>query len=298
MNTTKLPLVCVVMPVYNGVKTIEFAIKSLLYQTYTNWNCVIVNDGSTDATKDILDKITDNRFEIIHLEKNKGRGYARQVCLENASGEFLTYLDADDFYHQDKLKCQVEIFQTYSNLSLVACGQGSFDNAFILRSIRGMRFSGTHAFQDASKIKFVPVTSMIWLERAQKSKYNSNLNASEDVDFFADYLNGNIYFISNHLHYYYYEFESISYFKTIEYSFNSLKRIVFSRRNMKTSLFLKELLIISFKLVFYVFFYHLLGKNYFINKRGIKPTDEHIAEFESVVNNLQKALNEKNSLRC
>ncbi len=288
MNTTKLPLVCVVMPVYNGAKTIEFAIKSLLYQTYTNWYCVIVNDGSTDATKDILDKITDNRFEIIHLEKNKGRGYARQVCLENASGEFLTYLDADDFYHQDKLKCQVEIFQTYSNLSLVACGQGSFDNSFMLRSIRGMRFSGTHAFQVSNNINFVPVTSMIKLDRAQNSKYNSNLNASEDVDFFSEYLKGSNYLISSNLHYYYYEFESISYFKTIEYSFNSLKRIVFSRRKMNTSIFLKELLVVSFKLMFYVFFYHLLGKNYFINKRGIKPTDEQITEFDSVVNTLQK----------
>lgn len=283
-------LVCVVMPVYNGAKTIELAIRSLLYQTYTNWNCVIVNDGSTDDTKDILDKITDSRFNIIHLEKNKGRGYARQVCLENANGEFLTYLDADDFYHQDKIKCQVEIFQTQNNLSLVSCGQGSFDNAFMLRSIRGMRFPGIHAFQDTNIIKFVPVTSMIRLKWVQYSKYNSNLNASEDVDFFSDYLKGNNYFISKNLHYYYYEFESISYFKTIEYSFNNLKRIFFSRSKMKNSLFIKELIVVSFKLVFYVFFYHLFGKNYFIKKRGIKPTDEQVAEFDKIVNTLQKSI--------
>jgi len=289
MDNKQLPEVCVVMPVYNGAKTIELAIESLLYQTYRNWKCVIVNDGSTDNTKEILDKIKDNRFIIIHLEKNKGRGYARQICLENASGNLLTYLDADDFYHPEKITNQVSIFEHNINVQLVACGQGSFDNKFNIKSIRGIRNFGFHNFRNGDKINFVPVTSMIRLERALKASYNSKLNASEDVDYFSDYLLDSDYFISNEVNYYYYEFESISYFKTIEYAFNSLKRLFFSRTKMKQGVFVKESMIVSSKLIFYVLFYFVIGKNYFINKRGVKPNEHQVVEFSNSLKELNNS---------
>jgi len=289
MENKQLPEVCVVMPVYNGAKTIELAIKSLLYQTYPNWNCVIVNDGSTDKTKEILDKIKDIRFKIINLDQNKGRGYARQICLENASGDLLTYLDADDFYHPEKIRNQVNIFEHNINVKLVACGQGSFDNKLNIKSIRGIRNFGYHNFRNGDKINFVPVTSMIKLKRALKSSYNSKLNASEDVDYFSDYLLDNDYFISNEVHYYYYEFESISYFKVIEYAFNSLKRIYFSRAKMKQNTFIKESFVVSSKLFFYILFYFVLGKNYFINNRGLKPTEDQVVEFINSLNVLNQS---------
>ena len=289
MDNSENPKVCVVMPVYNGAKTIELALKSLFYQSYSNWNCVIVNDGSTDGTKQILDKIDDIRFKIIHLDRNRGRGYARQVCLENASGDFLTYLDADDFYHPEKIRNQVCVFENNINVHLVACGQGSFDNKFNIKSIRGVRNFGFHNFRNGDKINFVPVTSMIKLERALKTSYNSKLNASEDVDYFSDYLLDNDYFISNEVHYYYYEFESISYFKIIEYSFNSLKRLFFSRAKIGQRDFIKKSLIVSSKLIFYTLFYFVLGKNYFINKRGVKPTEHQVVEFINSLNVLNNS---------
>jgi glycosyltransferase involved in cell wall biosynthesis len=277
--------VCIVMPVYNGAKTIELAIKSLLFQTYTNWNCVIVNDGSTDETKVILDKLTDIRFKIIHLDKNKGRGNARQVCLDNSSGDYLAFLDADDFYHPDKLKLQVDILSLNPDIQLVSCGIGSYDDKNKLRTIRGIKFSGIQKFNTNEDIKFTPATSMVFLKFAKNIKYNQHLNASEDIDFLNKLLIKKKYFILNEILYYYFEFESLSYLKTIDYNYNSIKRIIINRNN--TNKFLKQLIYKFLRMLFYIVFYPILGKEFFLKRRGIKPTSEQIKTFDSLINVLK-----------
>ena len=83
-------LVSVQVPVYNGMPYLKRAIDSLLRQKYTNWECIIVNDGSFDGTKEYLDTLSDMRFRILHLEVNRGRPYARQIALENSKGEYVT----------------------------------------------------------------------------------------------------------------------------------------------------------------------------------------------------------------
>lgn len=278
--------VCVVMPVYNGAKTIMLAIKSLLYQTYPNWNCVIVNDGSNDSTKELLDTITDERFKIIHLPENKGRGYARQICLENSSGDYLTYLDADDFYHPEKIEQQVNILDKFNDVYLVSCGQGSFDNKSILRTIRGIKYAGLHNFMFGEEVKFVPVTSMIRLSSALDIKYNDKLNASEDVDYFSAYLDNRKFYILDRIMYYYYEYESLSYSKTVEYAFNCLKRIYYSRSKMQLNLVLKQFLISIFKLVVYALLYPFLGKNFFIKRRGKMALKSDISAFNDCFSRL------------
>ena len=74
MNAKQIPLVCIIMPVYNVENTILYALNSIVRQTYENWICVIVNDGSTDRTKEILDTIEDKRFKIVHLSHNCEKG--------------------------------------------------------------------------------------------------------------------------------------------------------------------------------------------------------------------------------
>ncbi len=124
------PLVSIIMPVYNGASTIRLALQSLLVQTYSNWLCIIVNDGSTDGTKEILDSLTDSRFKVYHLPKNMGRGYARQVALDHVEGEFIAYLDADDFYHREKIQRQMDVMISDFTIDLVACGLLTFWNGW------------------------------------------------------------------------------------------------------------------------------------------------------------------------
>jgi glycosyltransferase involved in cell wall biosynthesis len=266
------------MPVYNGANTIELAIKSLLLQTYSNWNCVIVNDGSNDNTKAILDNLKDERFKIIHLEKNRGRGYARQVCLENAFGDFLTFLDADDFLHSQKIEKQVSVFISNPEIKLVSCGQGSFDNNNNLKSIRGIKNKGKIKYRIGDEVIFIPVTTMIYLNESTSIKYNNKLNASEDVDFLSRYLDNKYFYNINEVYYYYYEYESVSYFKTLEYSYYKLIRItlMFKREAYKSIiLFIKTML----KTVAYMIFIPILGKEFFIKRRGYSPSENQVVEF-------------------
>ena len=101
------PLVSIMMPVFNGLPLIKASIESLLSQTYTNWECIIIDDGSNDGTSEYVDQLNDVRFKVFHQE-NKGRPIARQRALDNANGKYLGMLDAGDLYHPEKLQRQVK----------------------------------------------------------------------------------------------------------------------------------------------------------------------------------------------
>lgn len=270
------PKVCVLMPVYNGAATIELALKSLVAQSYTNWICVIVNDGSKDGTKEILDSLKDTRFKVYHLPQNRGRGYARQFALEHAEGDYLTYLDADDFYHCDKIKKQVQILEGDKSIYLVSGGILAFGNDFKPLNVRGcysLKKSGV--FRDGDRLPIVMPSSMIRLDKARGICYNDKLNAGEDVDYFSRYLNGWHYSnLSDVLLYYY--VGPTTYAKILEYTRNEIKRGCFlTRRNLWAGarLFLGS----SLKFMIYALCVPFLGVGFFLRKRG-KPTPPDVLQ--------------------
>ena len=98
-------LVSVIIPVYNGAAFINDAIQSVKAQSYSNWECIIINDGSTDNTEDILSGLIagDERF-IYRKQENKGLPGARNAALDLSKGDFIQLLDADDALHPQKLE--------------------------------------------------------------------------------------------------------------------------------------------------------------------------------------------------
>ncbi len=106
-----LPLVSVVMPVYNAEKYLKESIDSILNQSYRNIELVIVNDGSTDSSKDIILGITDSRIRLIENERNSGIVFTRNAGLESASGEYIATLDSDDIALPDRLEKQVKFLE-------------------------------------------------------------------------------------------------------------------------------------------------------------------------------------------
>lgn len=116
---TKLqPLVSIVMPAYNAEQYIEEAIESVLRQSYENWELIIVNDGSTDSTEQIIHFYNDQRI-ITLCQKNTGVSAARNFGMENAKGDFLTFLDADDALTPDSVKLRIDCFTQNSDVDLV-----------------------------------------------------------------------------------------------------------------------------------------------------------------------------------
>ncbi len=107
------------MPAYNAEKYIADSIESVLLQTYKNWELLIVNDGSTDASQDVIDKYVqlDNRIKSFY-QKNGKQGKARNLAISHSKGEYLAFLDADDLWLPEKLEIQIEEIKT-TNSDLV-----------------------------------------------------------------------------------------------------------------------------------------------------------------------------------
>lgn len=104
------PLVSIIVPVYKVEKYIHNCINSILNQSYRNWELILVDDGSPDNCPEICDEyaLKDKRIKVIH-KVNGGLSSARNTALDNFHGEYLTFLDSDDFWHSDYLNIMLEL---------------------------------------------------------------------------------------------------------------------------------------------------------------------------------------------
>ena len=105
-----MPLISVIIPVYNGEKTIQETIESILNQTFSDFELLVINDGSQDSTLKIVSDIHDSRI-IFFSYLNAGVSASRNRGLSHAMGEFISFIDADDLWIPDKLEAQVKALQ-------------------------------------------------------------------------------------------------------------------------------------------------------------------------------------------
>ena len=112
--------VSVIIPVYNAEKTIKKAIDSVLAQSMNNIQIVVINDGSTDSTLNILQSYADLKNLKLINQKNAGVSTARNNGIKNADGEFLFFLDSDDWLDPYLLEMMIN-YAEKNNLDLVAC---------------------------------------------------------------------------------------------------------------------------------------------------------------------------------
>ncbi len=92
------PFFSIVLPVFNRENRINRAIQSILNQEFNDWELIVVNDASTDGTKEILDKIKNPQIRVIHNEVNLERCVSRNIGIEHTKGEFICFLDSDDYH--------------------------------------------------------------------------------------------------------------------------------------------------------------------------------------------------------
>ncbi|MCE5195436.1 MAG: glycosyltransferase family 2 protein [Nitrospiraceae bacterium] len=110
------PLISVIIPVYNGERYIVEAIESVITQKYKNIEIIVINDGSTDRTEEILNSYKN----VKHLYQSKqGAPSARNTGIKFSTGELIAFLDADDLWTKDKLEIQTSIFKTLPDLDMV-----------------------------------------------------------------------------------------------------------------------------------------------------------------------------------
>lgn len=143
------PLISIVIPLYNKERQIGATIESVLRQTYRNFEIIIVNDGSTDRSLDVVRNIPDPRIRIFS-QLNGGVSVARNHGIEKAEGEYIAFLDADDEWHENYLKSQVDMIGKYPGCGVFACAYEYKDeNQTITPAVyRGIRFEGQTGILD------------------------------------------------------------------------------------------------------------------------------------------------------
>lgn len=140
MNNYKISIIT---PTYNRVEYLPLAIESVLNQTYTNFEYHIIDDGSTDNTKDVIQKYLEDNRVSYYYQKNQGQSAARNYGINKSTGDFICFLDSDNLWEPRKLELQVNIFKENPNID-ITYGEGRLIdvNGNFLESKKVNRYSG------------------------------------------------------------------------------------------------------------------------------------------------------------
>lgn len=130
-NSALQPMVSVILPVFNDARYIAETIESVKQQTYTRWECIVVDDASTDTSWDVIGESTagDERFVLIQNAENRGPGGSRNQALSVARGEYTAFIDGDDLLLRESLADRIETLAAAS------------ENPYVVGSFCGVRFS-------------------------------------------------------------------------------------------------------------------------------------------------------------
>ena len=121
--------VSVLMGTYNCVSTIKEAIRSIQKQTYTNWELIICDDGSTDETLKIIEEesLSDPRLLILKNDRNQGLNKTLNKCIKVASGEYAARMDGDDLCRPDRFEKQITYLENHPEIQIVSSWMSLFD---------------------------------------------------------------------------------------------------------------------------------------------------------------------------
>jgi glycosyltransferase involved in cell wall biosynthesis len=171
-------MISVIIPTYNSDKFISEAISSVLRQTYTDYEIIVVDDGSTDSTKEIIE----NNFpEVSYFyTTNQGVSRARNYGIQRARGEFIAFLDADDLWLPEKLEKQIGVFNADQELMLVFTEHRFFD----ANGIREATFSKKERLMKGDVVKNIFLHSHVALPTVMVRK-----NIFQEIGYFEEDLN-------------------------------------------------------------------------------------------------------------
>src|SRR5262245_55318681 len=128
MVETSNPLVSIILPTYNRAGLIMETIESIYKQTYHNWELIIVDDGSTDNTEELVTSLNDPRIRFIKAGRIGIGGKIKNTGIRNANGDLLAFIDSDDLWAENKLEKQVQIMKQFPDAGFCLSGGYIFRN--------------------------------------------------------------------------------------------------------------------------------------------------------------------------
>ncbi len=243
-------MISVIITTFNSEKFIENAIHSVVNQSYANWECIIVDDCSSDNTLNIISRVVqdDNRFKVVSLNHNSGGpARPRNIGVSLSIGEFICFLDADDFWSPDKLLFQLE-FLNLNQLKYSICSTERLickSNLLIETTLKTTEFSFKEIdFKEINEQNILYLSSIMIHREVIK---NFKFNESSTFSFVEDYLLWNeILYVTKSVAVKL-NFKSL-YYRSHDFNYSSDK-VMMAKGILRVSFLLKNL-----NLLFFIFF--------------------------------------------
>ena len=179
-----VPLLSVIMPVYNAGDFVAQAIQSILDQTYGDFELIIINDGSTDKSKTVIKSFDDGRIKYFENEKNSGIVFSRNRGLKLAKGEYVGMFDADDIAYPEKFKEQILFLEENKDFGMVGSWAKFIDE-------KGKRLPGSWKLKASPKmIPAIMLFKNYFLQSAvlYRKECISKFSFRDGFDILEDYL--------------------------------------------------------------------------------------------------------------
>ena len=198
-------LISIVLPVYNGEKHLAQSIESVINQTYSNWELIVVNDCSTDKTKEIVEKYLekDNRIKLINNTINLKLPNSLNVGFDNAKGEYYTWTSDDNLYKPNALEYMLKVLKQKQEIALISCQFDVIDEDGMYKEPSSNWFK-TRTLRELLDINNIGACFMYRASVAKKvGKYDPDTFLAEDYDYwFRIAYWGDVYYSEENLYKY------------------------------------------------------------------------------------------------
>lgn len=196
INRKDIPLVSIIMPAYNAARFLRESINSVISQTYQNWELLVINDGSTDNTGNIVKSFDDERIRYFE-KKNGGVSTARNLGLKEMRGEFFCFLDSDDELPENSLELRAAYLEEHPEVDLLDGWVLVMDQQMgDVQRVYGPHYSGKVArlfIRVDDKYFFGP--NLMIRNRHQAYRFNEAMTHVEDLWFYTELAwNGNLHY--------------------------------------------------------------------------------------------------------
>jgi glycosyltransferase involved in cell wall biosynthesis len=180
---TQQPLITIGMSVHNNAKTLSVAINSILEQTYTNWEFIIFDDGSTDGTAEILEDFSDPRICVFKDSRSLGLPHRLNEIVSRANGRYFARMDGDDASLPERLERQISYLQNHPAVDLIGSGVIVFDNSGQALGIRSASLTHNEICRDPWR--GFPLPHPTWMGKIEwfkRFKYDTAAKKAQDYD--------------------------------------------------------------------------------------------------------------------
>jgi len=257
METSNYPLVSVIVPCFNAENFIAETLNSLLNIDYPNWECIIVNDGSTDNSKEIIERHCSKDARFINIwQPNSGPSTARNKAIANSNGCYILPLDADDLISKSYISEAVAVLERNSQVKLVYCRARLFG-----RKNKAWNLPD-YSFKDLLIENMIFCTAMFRRSDFLKTPgFDENLrNGREDWDFWIEFLKtgGEVFRIEKE--HFFYRTHKMSHNKSANKYIASIRMIIYNKHKPLYENLIENPIQMMYEHAYYKKKYNLLRK--------------------------------------